>query len=317
MSAPLTLSALPSPPARSAAFARSRRQFPALWGSVWALAALGVISLAGLALDPRVLGGAPIWLKPLKFCISGALYAGTLAVLMHPLAGRRLATVVDWGVGGILVFEVVLIIVQVVRGTASHFNVSTPLDTLLFSTMGIAIATLSILSLVAAIALVRAPSADPVMKRAAVWGLALSLAGGSVGMLMTQPTPEQRAGLADGPPETIGAHTVGEADGGPGLPLTAWSTTGGDLRVPHFWGLHGLQAVPLLALFLGGLAVSTRQRRRLVHIGALVWGGVFGVLLWQALRGQSLVSPDAPTLSALAAVLFFGALASTLVLRAR
>jgi peptidoglycan/LPS O-acetylase OafA/YrhL len=94
----------------------------------------------------------------------------------------------------------------------------------------------------------------------------------------------------------LGAHSVGVADGGPGLPVTRWSTEGGDLRAPHFFGLHALQALPLLAWLL------ERRRRdsasRLVIAAAVGWIGLTLVALSQALRGQPLVAPDRATVIA-------------------
>ncbi len=106
------------------------------------------------------------------------------------------------------------------------------------------------------------------------------------------------------------------ADGGPGLPVTAWSTTGGDLRVPHFVGIHALQALPLLAwlLALPRLRLDERSRSRLVTTGAAGYLGLVGLLLWQALRGQPLLQPDASTLAAFAA-LAAGTAASAAVVR--
>ncbi len=73
-----------------------------------------------------------------------------------------------------------------------------------------------------------------------------------VGFLMVSETPSQeRAADKAGTEAPIqGAHAVGVEDGGPGLPVTGWSTTDGDLRVPHFIGLQALSLFGyLLALF--------------------------------------------------------------------
>jgi multisubunit Na+/H+ antiporter MnhF subunit len=98
---------------------------------------------------------------------------------------------------------------------------------------------------------------------------------------------------------------VGLADGGPGLPLLGWSTVGGDLRIPHFVGMHALQAIPLVLVALELLAVrvavlrSPEVRRDLVGVAVAGFAAVLALLTWQALRGQSIVAPDVLTLSVL------------------
>jgi hypothetical protein len=98
---------------------------------------------------------------------------------------------------------------------------------------------------------------------------------------------------------------VGLADGGPGLPLLGWSTVGGDLRIPHFVGMHALQTIPLVLVALELLAVrvaalrSPEVRRDLVGVAVAGFAAVLALLTWQALRGQSIVAPDVLTLSVL------------------
>ncbi|MET7802480.1 hypothetical protein ABZS78_39050, partial [Streptomyces decoyicus] len=91
-------------------------------------------------------------------------------------------------------------------------------------------------------------------------------------------------------------------DGGPSMPLTGWSTTGGDLRIPHFVGMHALQLLPLLVMVLTALAprfarlADDRVRARLVLLASGVYAATFALVLWQALRGQPLIQPDGVTL---------------------
>jgi hypothetical protein len=97
-----------------------------------------------------------------------------------------------------------------------------------------------------------------------------------------------------------GAHSVGGADGGPGLPVTGWSREYGDLRVPHFIGLHAIQALALIAIGLSRWHLPEAVRVRALMAAATSYAALFVLLLWQALRGQSLAAPDATALVAVA-----------------
>jgi hypothetical protein len=112
-----------------------------------------------------------------------------------------------------------------------------------------------------------------------------------------------------------GGHTVGAADGGPGLPITDWSTLHGDLRIGHFVGLHALQVLPILAFLLLRLPVPERTRTRLLAVAGSGYAGVLVLTTWQALRGQALLAPDPVTLAAAGAlVLGVGLAAGTVLL---
>jgi len=99
-----------------------------------------------------------------------------------------------------------------------------------------------------------------------------------------------------------GGHAVGVPDGGPGLFFVGWSTTGGDLRIAHFVGLHALQVLPLLAALLAHRSVADDVRTRIVWSVGVGYLGVVLLLVWQALRAQPLFAPDAFTLGALGVV---------------
>lgn len=178
---------------------------------------------------------------------------------------------------------------------------ATPFDALLFSTMGALITVVAVFDLVLAIWLIFQRMPDPVIAWVLRRGVLIAFVGMMVGFLMTAgPTPEQRAALqAGGPLTTIGAHSRGATDGGPGLPQVGWSTTGGDLRVGHFVGLHALQVLPLLAFLLTRPAAqrrfSVRQRTALIWTAGLSYLGLTLLTTWQALRSQPLIAPEGVT----------------------
>jgi hypothetical protein len=292
-----------------------------------AMAALAVVCLVGLALDPRLLGGQPIWAKPLKFSVSFVLYGATLvwmiSLVTSPTSRRwaRRAGAVVALAGSI---EMIAIVGQVVRGRASHFNVATTLDTAVWSVMGTTIVVLWLATAGLGVLLLRERTLPVDIAWAVRLGLAVTLLGMAAAFLMTGPTGAQIAAArtAGGMP-TVGAHAVGVPDGGAGLPLLGWSTTGGDLRIGHFVGLHALQGLPLLALALLTLAPrvpvlgGVRVRARLVGVAGLAWAGLTLLLVWQALRGQSIIAPDGATLGVAAALVVVTVVATLAVLRSR
>jgi len=260
-------------------------------------------SLAAMAVDPRVIAGAAAWLKPAKFALSTAIYALTLAWLFTYLPGRRrLTRIVGWGTTLILILEVALIDMQAARGVTSHFNVATPFDAIVFSVMGVAIVVAWALAIALSVALFRQTFADPAVGWAIRLGMLLTVLGSGMGGLMTRPTSDQLATVrATDVMPTAGAHTVGAADGGPGVPGTGWSREHGDLRVPHFLGLHAVQMIPLITLLLGRRVASDARRRRAALVLAASYAMLFAILLAQALGGESVIQPGPSTLAALAA----------------
>ncbi|SDT78771.1 hypothetical protein [Actinoplanes derwentensis] len=289
--------------------AEARWNRPLLWLSAAAVV-LAVISGAGILLDDRIVTGAPIWLKPFKFAVSFIFYGWTLAWILAVLPRRSRAA--EWAgvvIVGMSVIELAVIIAQVLRGQASHYNVSTPLNALLWSAMGTSIMVLFIAQTAIGVVALRQRIPDRPTAFAIRLGLGVSLLGMAVAVLMT--SQQTASGL-------IGAHAVGVPDGGPSMPITGWSTTGGDLRIAHFVGLHALQALPLLAYALGRwTGLTERVRAGLVLIGGSAYAGLVLLLTWQALRAQPLTSPDSITLAGFAALAVLTAGASAVAIRGR
>jgi hypothetical protein len=287
---------------------------PILTFSAFAHLALIPLFAAAAIADPRIITGAPAWIKPLKFAISIAIYTGTFVWLLTFVQGHRRLVRLAAAITGIgLTLEMVLIALQVLRGTTSHFNVSTAFDAAIFGIMGAAITAVALLSLLLAIWLIRQRLPDQVFAWGLRLGVLVSFIGMMVAFLMTSPTAEQLSAAQAGQPLTVaGGHSVSVADGGEGLPFLGWSTTGGDLRIPHFVGLHALQVLPLAAWVLtrdrAHRRWSAQGRLGLVWTAGLGYLGIVALLTWQALRGQSILAPDGLTITA------FAGLASTVIL---
>jgi hypothetical protein len=293
---------------------------------VAAMAALVVVAGVGLLVDGRELMGQSIWAKPLKFGVSFVVYGATLAWLLPKLrrARRTMWTLgTAFAVTGMV--DVGFVVVQAARGTYSHFNANTDafnqIGQDVFSSGVIALFAVSLLI---AVMLLFQRVGEPALTWALRAGIGLAAVGMTVALFIVESTatgPRMAEDAYGNPVSLMGQHGVGAPDGG-GMPITNWSTVGGDLRVPHFIGLHAVQVFVLGVLVLTTLAAriswlrSERVRVQLTGVVILGYTALLAITTWQALRGQSLVHPDAATWTALAVTAVVTALLAGLAIAA-
>jgi hypothetical protein len=218
-----------------------------------------------------------VWEKPAKFFLSLSLHMATLAWGLSLLPERdrtargvRAATVIFLAMA---TFEMTYIMLQAARGEASHFNEAAMITQIMYRLMGFGAVLLTLTTIFLGWRILRFAPPSPI---AFATGLGFIVAGvlviGVGGYLGQQ-----------------GGHWVGgDQTDATGLPFLHWSTTGGDLRVPHFFALHIMQALPLLGFVCGGMA--TGRARMIVSAGAIVWVGLTLLTFVQAILGQHFIS---------------------------
>jgi hypothetical protein len=284
---------------------------------------LALVCAAGTFIDDRLLLGESVWVKPLKFGFAMGAYMLTLAWLLGRLGkGKRLG----WWLGTVFavagITDVGAVAFAAANGTFSHFNRETDFVASTVQTaFQFGVVPLLLITLVIAVLVLIQRTGDRATSRALRAGLGLAIAGMVVAVWLSGSSGATPRTLTDANGHSVsmvGGHGIGDPDGN-GMPLTHWSTTGGDLRVPHFFGLHAIQLLLLAAALLSLLGARVpwlrdeRVRARLVGVIALGYAGMFAVLSWQADRGQALIHPDRATATGFLGVALFTLVAATAV----
>lgn len=242
-------------------------RFPTLTYSALAMLAAFGLSLLLMLVDERTVLGINTWVKPAKFYLSTGIYLLTMSWLFTQIQSWKPQRVRRWSLwlAWLLNLEIALITLQGARGVPSHFNGDTPFDLGIFALMGILILSATIV--MGRVLWTMWTKPFPHLSRPLRWALRL-------GLLLFM-----LASFEGGFMSQYGAHSVGVPDGGPGLPFLNWSTEGGDLRIAHFFGLHGLQLFPLLAFALKKrnfpvqtpIVVSVATLYTLLSLGTFAW----------------------------------------------
>jgi hypothetical protein len=237
---------------------------------------LFAICLVLMNVDKTQILGISRWTKPSKFAISIAIYLLTIAYILSYFPANHLAKAQNYAFwfALLMLVEIICITIQAIRGETSHYNITSGFNILMFNLMGIAILINTIfLVLLTKDFFVLSLNMPADMLWAVRLGLILMLLGSLESGLMLR----------------ISQHTVGQADGGAGLPYLNWSTVAGDLRVAHFVGLHALQILIGLVLLnqYFHFFTSDFSKITLVSLMSLLILSIFVLTAWQALAGRA------------------------------
>jgi hypothetical protein len=175
------------------------------------------------------------WYKPFKFAFSTFLFAWTMAWFCAYLPNFNIQ-LFNWSTIVLLGFEIVYIAIQASKGQLSHFNLSSPTYSFLFSMMAIAATAVTLYT--AYVALLFFTNHFPTLPSYYLWSIRLGL------IIFVIFSFE---GFVMGSKLT---HTFGGPDGDSGIPILNWSTKFGDPRIAHFIGMHAMQVLPILAFYL-------------------------------------------------------------------
>jgi hypothetical protein len=243
-----------------------------------------LITLGLSVFDHRLFQGVSVWHKPWKFQISTVLYWWSLAWFISYFGtteqfslSRRFIVWMSLIAG---LFEVVYISWQGAFGLASHYNTSSPFYGAMYTAMAVFAVLLTSTSGVLGYTVLRAHSqtyATSVALRHAIgWGLIISSVLGIV------------TGAILGGRTNSGGHWVGgTTNDALGLMVLNWSRDGGDLRVAHFFALHAMQILPVMAVLFICLTpnMSPNTSKRFIWLLAAGYAGFCIFTLKQALSG--------------------------------
>ena len=217
--------------------------------------------------------GENAWYKPFKFAFSTFLFAWAMGWYCYYLPHFNIKPF-NWTIILLLGFEVLYIAMQAGKGHLSHFNISTPLYSTLYTLMGLAAALVTLYT--GYVGLLFFTQTFPNLPDYYVWAIRLGIVifvifafeGFLMGSRMN--------------------HSVGALNDNSNWFIVGWSKTVGDLRVSHFIGMHALQVLPVLSFYVFKDTKATL-------IISLLYGILATSTLVQALYGQPIFTSKQTT----------------------
>lgn len=207
------------------------------------------------------------WYKPFKFAFSTFLFAWAMAWYCYYLPDFNIK-LFNWSVIILLGFEIFYIAFQASRGQLSHYNLSTPVYSVLYSLMALAASAVTLYT--AYIGFLFFSNSFLALPNYYLWAIRFGI------LIFVVFSFE---GFAMG--STLN-HSVGALNDNSNWFVFGWSKTVGDLRVSHFIGMHALQVLPVISYYV-------LKNTKLTVGLSFVYGLLAVATLIQALQGKPLI----------------------------
>ena len=208
------------------------------------------------------------WYKPFKFAFSTFLFVWAMAWYCYYLPNFNIK-LFNWSVIILLGFEIFYIAFQAGKGQLSHYNVSTPVYSALYSMMALAASIVTLYT--AYVGILFFTNSFPELPDYYLWAIRMgiiifvifSFEGFAMGSRLN--------------------HSVGALNENSNLFILGWSKTVGDLRVSHFIGMHALQVLPVLSFYV-------LKNTKPTIVLSFIYLALAVLTLIQALKGRPLIN---------------------------
>lgn len=189
-----------------------------------------------MSFNHQIISGENSWAKPARYFLSSGICVWTLGWIFYYVHSKSVIRICSWLAGLSLFFETAIIFLQSKRGVASHFNNSSPFDSMMYTLMVLLMAVF-LMTLTYFTFAFFTQKKMPISQHF-TWGIKMGLLNFLIfsvaGIIMFVKM----------------GHTIGGHSGAAGMPFFNWAYKYGDLRISLFMGIHSLQIIPLLSYFL-------------------------------------------------------------------
>jgi hypothetical protein len=207
------------------------------------------------------------WYKPFKFAFSTFLFGWAMTWYCYYLPDFNIR-LFNWVIIILLGFEIAYIAFQAGKGQLSHYNLSTPAYSLLYSMMALAATLVTLYTAYVGVLFFKYDF--PNLPNYYLWAIRFAII---LFVIFSFEGFAMRTRLN---------HSVGALNDNSNWVIVGWSKTVGDLRVSHFIGMHALQVLPIISFYV---LKSTK-----LTIGlSIVYGLLALGTLIQALQGRPFI----------------------------